>query len=99
MHGEEIYSKQLVKLKNNMGLLTKALFKNENWHFIADFPVYLAKNAELSASLKQQGILISSFPYPDKDGPIINRIVLSSWHSTLVIEELTNAIEKQILYR
>lgn len=92
IHGAGIYINNLTKLKNNMRLLAAALAGNENWNFITDFPVYLAKNTELSKILKQDGILISSFPYPDKDGPILNRIVLSSWHSTSDIEALIEAL-------
>lgn len=92
MQGEEIYAANLAKLKNNMNLLANELAENENWNFMKDFPVYLAKNTDLSRILKQKGVLISSFPYPDKDGPIINRIVLSSWHSKSDIEELIKAL-------
>lgn len=92
IHAEEIYANSLNKLKNNMNLLTNALTGNECWDFIIDFPVYLAKNAELSEALQQKGILISAFPYPDKNGPPINRVVLSSWHSELEIEELIKAL-------
>ena len=92
MHGEEIYKKNLVKLKHNMSLFIRELDINQEWDFITDFPVYLAKNAELSNELAQKGILISSFPYPDKNGPIINRVVLSSLHSELDIENLIKAL-------
>ena len=92
MHGEEIYAANLAKLKNNMNLLANELAGNENWNFITDFPVYLAKNTDLSRILKQKGVLISSFPYPDKDGPMINRVVLSSWHNTSDIEQLIQAL-------
>lgn len=92
MHAEEIYEANLAKLKNNMNLLANQLAGNEKWNFITDFPVYLAKNTELSRILKQKGVLISSFPYPDKDGPMINRVVLSSWHNTSDIKELIEAL-------
>lgn len=92
IHAEEIYANSLAKLKNNMNVLAKSLARNERWEFIKDFPVYLAKNAELSSALQQKGILISSFPYPNKKGPLINRIVLSSWHNELDIEELIKAL-------
>jgi 8-amino-7-oxononanoate synthase len=92
MHAEEIYDANLAKLKNNMNLLANQLAGNENWNFITDFPVYLAKNTDLSRILKQKGVLISSFPYPDKDGPMINRVVLSSWHNTSDIKELITAL-------
>lgn len=90
-HGIEIYNTALAQLKNNMDLLQHRL-NNNNWVFIKDFPVYLAKNTDLSDTLKNKGILISSFPYPHKNSPIINRIVLSSWHNELDIQELFKAL-------
>lgn len=92
MNAEKIYRKAIDKLKINMNLMSEALIGNKKWHFIKGFPVYLAKNAELSNELKLKGILISSFPYPDRDGPVINRIVLSSWHSIKDVEELISAL-------
>jgi 8-amino-7-oxononanoate synthase len=92
MMAEEIYKSELEKLNHIMQIVTQALQKNEDWQFIDEFPVYLAKNAELSQKLASKNILISSFAYPDKDGPIINRIVLSSWHSKTDIAYLTKAL-------
>ncbi len=92
IHATEIYRNNLIKLKNNINLLANVLDQNNGWDFIADFPVFLAKNVELSDQLEQKGILISAFPYPDKSGPIINRIVLSSWHCEKDINELIKAL-------
>ncbi len=92
MCAEMIYVNNLNKLKNNMNLLTNTIAEYDGWNFIADFPVYLTKNTQLSTELQQKGILISSFPYPHKNGPLINRIVLSSWHNKADIEELIKAL-------
>lgn len=88
MYAEEIYKSELEKLKENMLLMNNALAGNNDWYFITDFPVFFCKNADLSAKLLKRNILVSSFPYPDKDGPNVNRIVLSSWHSKADIQEL-----------
>lgn len=92
MQAGEIYASALQKLKENMHLVSNALAKNKEWHFVEGFPVYFCKNAELSRSLLQQHILVSSFSYPDKDGPIINRIVLSSWHDQSTLQTLIEAL-------
>lgn len=94
MQANEIYASALQKLKENMLLMSNFFLKNKEWHFVEGFPVYFCKNAELSKSLLQQHILSSSFPYPDKDGPIINRIVLSSWHDQSDILTLVKTISK-----
>jgi 8-amino-7-oxononanoate synthase len=88
MHAEEIYKREWTKLQENIMLLNNALMGNNDWHFITGFPVFFYKNVDLSTKLLKRNILVSSFPYPDKDGPIVNRIVLSSWHSKADIQEL-----------
>ena len=92
MKAEKIYETELKKLYQGMQTLHQALLKNDDWQFIDEFPVYLSKNADLSQKLAAKNILISSFAYPDKDGPIINRIVLSSWHSKTAIAYLLEAL-------
>lgn len=88
MQGEEIYMKELIKLKENTFVLSEALKGNDDWHFVEDFPVFFFKNADISRKLLTNHILVSSFPYPDKEGPIVNRVVLSSWHSKADIKKL-----------
>jgi len=88
MHADEIYKNEWSKLQENIALLSNVLTNNGDWHFITGFPVFFYKNVDLSAKLLKRNILVSSFPYPDKDGPIVNRIVLSSWHSKADIHEL-----------
>ena len=92
INAEEIYKSELIKLQQNINLFSNSLIESKEWHFINHFPVYFSKNADLSAKLAQKNILVSSFPYPDHDGPIINRIVLSSWHTKSDIEELIKAL-------
>lgn len=92
MHGEEIYKKELVKLKSLTSAFAQVLAGNSDWHFIADFPVFFSKNAELSERLLAKQILISAFPYPDKDGAIVNRIVLSSWHTPDDLKKLIDSL-------
>lgn len=92
MQAEKIYQNELEKLNQGIEIVNHALLKNADWHFIDNFPVYLSKNAELSHQLAAKNILVSSFPYPDKDGPKINRIVLSSWHTKTDIAYLIKAL-------
>lgn len=88
MQAAKIYSEELKKLHQLTQLLASKLEQQKGWHFIPDFPVFFCKNADLSQQLMEKNILVSAFPYPDKDGDIINRVVLSSWHSEDAIEEL-----------
>jgi 8-amino-7-oxononanoate synthase len=92
MEGEHIYNSELAKLKSLTSILGQALSGNPDWHFIPGFPVFFSKNADLSLSLFEKRILVSSFPYPDKHGAIVNRIVLSSWHTANELETLVNSL-------
>ena len=92
MQGEKIYATQLKKLKENTLSLSAELKGNADWHFIPDFPVFFSKNADISARLLKHQILVSSFPYPDKDGATVNRIVLSSWHTKNDIHQLITSL-------
>ncbi|MFD0940356.1 aminotransferase class I/II-fold pyridoxal phosphate-dependent enzyme [Pedobacter boryungensis] len=92
MHGEEIYKNELKKLQENMELLNNTLAVNPDWHFFPGFPVFFCKNADLSEKLIKRNVLVSSFPYPDKNGPIVNRVVLSSWHNKADIQELITSL-------
>lgn len=94
MQADDIYKSELAQLKVNMALFTELLSPHTEWHFTKDFPVYLSKNAELSNQLLKQHILVSSFAYPTKNDPKINRIVLNSLHSDAHIKELITALKK-----
>jgi 8-amino-7-oxononanoate synthase len=93
MKGEEIYHQELKKLQSLSNLLASHLVGRADWHFVSGFPVFLSKNADLSANLFKKQILVSSFPYPDRDGPILNRIVLSSWHAESDVKTLITSLD------
>lgn len=93
INANEIYKSELIKLQQNIKIFNDSLIESKEWHFINHFPVYFSKNADLSTKLAQRNILVSSFPYPDNSGPLINRIVLSSWHTKTDIEELIKALQ------
>ncbi len=92
MQADALYAAELGKLQALAKSMAAALAGKKGWHFIPDFPVFFCKNADLSQRLLAKNILISSFPYPDKDGETINRIVLSSWHSEKDLKELITAL-------
>lgn len=90
MNASSIYLEEHEKL---MRLSTK-FEAGGDWSFVPGFPVYLSNDPALAEYLKSKQILISSFAYPDKRGRLLNRIVLSSWHTLADIEELILALPK-----
>jgi 8-amino-7-oxononanoate synthase len=89
-----IYRTEWEKLKKTTNQLAGSLANKNSWSFIPNFPVFLSTKKSINEKLLQANILISSFPYPDKNGDLINRIVLSSWHEHKDIEELILALAK-----
>ena len=75
-----IYTEALLKLIELQTLFVKSIQK-KNFFFTEEFPVFRSPHPDLADRLLEKEILISSFPYPDRNGKPINRIVLSSWHS------------------
>ncbi|ACU06477.1 aminotransferase class I/II-fold pyridoxal phosphate-dependent enzyme [Pedobacter heparinus] len=97
MHAKALYRAELNRLKQHMETFSAGI-SPEEWDFIPDYPVYLSKDRNLYTKLLQHHILISSFPYPDQNGPSLNRVVLSSWASPESINELLEAIAAQKEY-
>lgn len=94
INSSEIYKEEHRKLKLLTEKLGESLAIEKNWTFIPNFPVFLSDSEKLADELKKQGILISSFAYPTKNGRLINRVVISSWHKLSDIEELILALPK-----
>jgi len=92
INAEEIYRHSYEKLQENVKIFTQQLTNKNEWHFVEDFPVFLSKQPNIEQRLLEQKILISSFPYPDRNGQNLSRIVLSSWHSETDILKLVAAL-------
>ncbi|PWS32764.1 aminotransferase class I/II-fold pyridoxal phosphate-dependent enzyme [Pedobacter paludis] len=90
MHAESIYKMEWEKLQQNISFLVDKL--DSRWKFATHFPAFLIHDPEIDQKLLKHNILISSFPYPTKNSPPINRIVLSSWHQKADLNQLINSI-------
>jgi len=93
INADDIYHKAHQKLQDNVKKITSLLQDSAAWHYVDGFPVFLCKEAGIEQQLLEEKILISSFPYPDRNGKILNRIVLSSWHSEADILKLVSALK------
>lgn len=89
---DDIYLKAYQKLQDNVKKFTSLLPDKASWHYVDGFPVFLCKEEGIEQQLLEEKILISSFPYPDRNGKILNRIVLSSWHSEADLLKLVSAL-------
>ncbi|MCX2573800.1 aminotransferase class I/II-fold pyridoxal phosphate-dependent enzyme [Pedobacter sandarakinus] len=92
IHAAEIYNTAWVKLQQNISHLKQNL--SSSWHGAPNFPAFLTKQENIAQKLSSYQMLISSFPYPTKDSPPINRIVLSSWHTTADLDLFIDCLAK-----
>ena len=79
--GTTLYRKSFEQLKALQEQMLAALRDREDFSYVPGFPVYLSQKQDLEERLLEKNILISSFPYPDQNGPALNRIILCSWHT------------------
>lgn len=93
INAEDIYHYTYKKLQHNISFFTEKLIDQSDWHFIPCFPVFLCKHPGVAEKLLQKNILISSFPYPDRNSNVLNRIVISCWHSEDDILKLLAALQ------
>lgn len=93
INADDIYQAAYQKLQDNVKKITSLLQNSAAWHYVDGFPVFLCKEAGIEQQLLEEKILISSFPYPDRNGEILNRVVLSSWHSEADILKLVSALK------
>jgi 8-amino-7-oxononanoate synthase len=93
MQAQEIYEKELEKLQGICRYFSTGLgTEKANFAAIDGFPVYLSEDQHLAETLLEKQVLISSFAYPDQDGDLLNRIVLSSWHQERELDFLLKLI-------
>lgn len=92
MQAGPIYKSAYLKLQQNIGTFVENVKNLSDWRAVEHFPVFLSAQAGIEKHLMQEKILISSFPYPDKDGAPLNRVVISSWHDDADILKLVEAL-------
>ncbi len=81
VNGYEVYEEELEKLRFNMKFFKNFIENETGLSYLDDFPVYLIDDPNAGDYLLSNGIVISSFAYPDPKGKALNRVVLNSGHS------------------
>lgn len=90
VEGQSIYARQWSKLMSNVAFMEANL--SQAIQYTKGFPAYLAENPDLYKRLLAKGIIISSFPYPQETDPLLNRMVVSSWHHQDDLQFLINQL-------
>lgn len=90
--GHLIYQEQRALLRKNLKLFLNKTRILKRFRFIQDHPVFIFENAELAHTLERNGILITNFKYPNDEGVLMSRIVISAAHTKEDIEFLTSVL-------
>lgn len=93
LHGQHLYSKQREKLKKNIVLLRR-LTKNLPLLLHEELPVFVLQENVDEKILKEQGIIISSFAYPNPGGEKIQRVVVNALHTEEDLNYLAGCLEE-----
>lgn len=59
-------------------------------------PTFEFQNNEVAFALKSNGFIFTSFNYPDENGPLVSRIVLSAYHTEEDIQELAECLNSKL---
>ncbi|MCG1037359.1 aminotransferase class I/II-fold pyridoxal phosphate-dependent enzyme [Polaribacter sargassicola] len=93
LSAQEIYKKQLVKLKNNIDYVFEKLKGNSLISIDKSYPVFFHSDEKIEQILLDKNILITSFYYATSSKKF-NRIVLNANHTKEQLDFLVNAINK-----
>lgn len=92
INGEGIYEAQWQKLNSNIHHFCSGLKDLSKWMRVPNYPVFLKPGVALFEILAENGMLITSFPYPNPDDPALDRIVISAAHEVRDIDKLLGVL-------
>lgn len=88
----EIYSERLEKLRDNYRYFKSILESPSFFTHMEGHPTFEFENTKVTMSLNRKGFVFTNFNYPDANGPIISRIVLSAYHKKEDVLQLVNCL-------
>lgn len=87
VNAQELYQSQKLKLQQNLYYIDQNFINREGFTFHADYPLIYFESEAVSKKLLENKIITTSFEYPTSSGKL-NRIVITSNHTTLDLEHL-----------
>lgn len=95
INAQEIFRKQLQKLRNNI-IYLQLLLQGLNVRSNKELPIFILPENFREEKLREHHIIISSFPYPNPKGKKVNRIIVNALHTKADLENLAVAIRESI---
>jgi 7-keto-8-aminopelargonate synthetase-like enzyme len=92
-----LYEVQRAALARNVAMLTRLVNAARVRPLLSPtpIPVFLCREAGMGAYLEKSRILVSSFAYPDPEGPPVERVVVSALHEE---RDLKTLIDRLLLF-
>ncbi len=89
---EPVYETRRKTLMENYQLFLDTLDKHQSFQRMIGHPTFEFENATLAQKLEERGFIVTNFNYPDANGPLVSRIVLSAYHKKEDVLQLTNCL-------
>ncbi|WP_153797183.1 aminotransferase class I/II-fold pyridoxal phosphate-dependent enzyme [Foetidibacter luteolus] len=97
INGQQLYRLQLNKLRENIRYFIALAGQLPGVTYHPQLPVFILPASVNEQALLEDGIIISSFAYPNASGPTIKRIVLNALHTKEDMERLARSLCKLLL--
>ncbi|MEO0339360.1 MAG: aminotransferase class I/II-fold pyridoxal phosphate-dependent enzyme [Bacteroidota bacterium] len=94
LSSQDILEEQRLRLAHNIYTLESALQKHSEVNHVPGHPIFFLKSNRWLPAFQKNKILISSFPYPKPNDPLINRIVINAAHTKADLEKLITLIRR-----
>jgi len=92
LDAQKIISKKRRALSENVKFFLSVLSDHSPFDLLQDYPCFSFHNEGLVNHLFEKEILLTNFYYPNENGNLIQRIVLSSQHQKSDIRKLANVL-------
>ena len=89
---EEIYAERLDTLKTNYRHFKSQLKNPSFFDHMENHPTFEFQNSEVASALNKAGFIFTNFNYPDENGPVVSRIVLSAYHKKRDVQKLADSL-------
>ncbi|MBC9794718.1 aminotransferase class I/II-fold pyridoxal phosphate-dependent enzyme [Sinomicrobium weinanense] len=87
-----VYDIQRKKLQDNLKDFERYISGTDIFNGIKGHPAYSYKEESLTRYLLDKGIITTAFPYPDARSSLVQRIVISAYHTREDISKLCSAV-------